>query len=77
SNVETVCSEKRDLSSRELFQASQVYADVTTMFRIRYRAGLNTKMRIYYDGRYYNIRSIIDPSDRRRELHIMCTGGAT
>lgn len=77
SDLATVWAEKRDLTARELFQAGQVYADVTTMFRIRYISGIDPKMRVSFESRYYNIRSVIDPTDQHRELQLLCSGGAT
>jgi SPP1 family predicted phage head-tail adaptor len=73
----TVWAEKRDLSMRELFQAGQIYPEVTTAFIMRYSTGITPMNRIYFGGKYYDIRSVIDVDDQQRELRLLCTAGAT
>jgi SPP1 family predicted phage head-tail adaptor len=41
------------------------------LFVIRYIAGLNNKMRISYDGRYFNIRRLINYEERNAIWHII------
>lgn len=43
---------------REIDEARQINAEITTQFHIRYLSGLSPKMRIYYNSRYYEIFSI-------------------
>ncbi len=57
-------------SGGESFAASdQVTAKQTTVFRIRYVAGITPKMRIRYEGAEYDIEDV-KSLDRRKFLHI-------
>lgn len=59
------------LQGREFFESQQTQAQVTTRFRLRYLPGVTPAMRISYEGREYDIQSVIDPEERHRELVIM------
>lgn len=63
------------LNGNELFTASGVNSKVIARIRLRYLAGLTTKMRILFDNRYYNIESPIDPAERNAEIVLMCSEG--
>ncbi len=39
----------------EYFAAGQMNARIDAVFRIRHRAGITTKMRVAYDGEYFDI----------------------
>lgn len=65
-------AKKEDLSGRELFQAQQVHAGITTQFTVRYTDALNPEMRISYGGQFYDIKSIGDPDGRNQKLEIVC-----
>jgi SPP1 family predicted phage head-tail adaptor len=67
----TVRASVEPLQGREYFAAQQERAEVTTRFRIRYIPGVLPTMRIMFDGRAFNIESIINPNERNRELHLM------
>lgn len=79
-DVATVWASVEPLQGREFFGAAQVQSDVTTRIRIRYRAGVNTKMRAVHvaqDGSptlydFYDIQAVIEPHRARRELQLMC-----
>lgn len=66
-----VWASKEDLAGREYFAAQQTESEVTTRFRMRYHAGLTSKMRLTLSGTDYDIQSIADPDGRTRELVIM------
>lgn len=70
-DVITVWARVHDLSGREYFAAQQVQAEVTTEITIRYRAGLNTKMRAKYGTRIFDILSAI-PDEKKTESKLMC-----
>lgn len=59
------------INGREYFAASQVQAENTVRFRIRYESGLTTKMRILYNTNYYDIHSIINAREGNDELILM------
>lgn len=71
-DVTTVWAAVEPLRGREYFAAQQVQADVTARIRIRYRKGIRPEMRSLYDGRLYDILSVIDPEERHQELQLMC-----
>lgn len=60
------------LRGEEFFAARQMQSATTVKMRIRHISGLNPKMRVLHDGRYYEIEGIIDLGNRRRELQLMC-----
>ena len=72
SDVATVYAAVEPLSGREFWQAQQVAAESQIRVRIRYRAGLDTTMRVIHDDRTLEILSIVDPEERHRELQLMC-----
>ena len=61
------------LSGRELWNALQVQPDVTHKITIRYRSGVNPKMRIKFGTRYFNIVSVIDREEMRTAMDLTCT----
>lgn len=64
------------LAGREFFNAQQVQSDVTTRIVCRYSSALSSvtpKDRIKHGSAIYDIRSVIDPDSRHRELQFMCT----
>jgi len=61
------------LRGREFFDAQHVSADVTTKIVIRYYSGIVPKMRVINGSRIWEIKSVIDPDERHRELQLMCT----
>lgn len=40
-------------------------------FHLRYRAGMTGAKRIIYDSRTFDIRSVLDPEEKHRELEIL------
>lgn len=66
----TVWAEKRDMAGRETWASQQYNAEIDTVFIVRYRSDITPKMRIAYDGRYYNIEAIKE-FGRRDGLEIM------
>ncbi len=70
-DVATVWGAVEPLRGREYFAAAQVQAEVTTRIRIRYCRGIRPDMRVLYDGRLFDILSVIDPEERHRELQLM------
>ena len=73
--VATVWGSVEPLQGREFFAAQQVNADTTVRIRLRYRSGITPDMRISWDGRIYNILSIIDNREIHADLQLMCSEG--
>jgi len=70
-DVSTIWAAIEPLRGREFLEAHQIEAEITTRFIIRYKSGLNTRMRIKFGIKYYKIESIINPDERNRYLEIM------
>jgi SPP1 family predicted phage head-tail adaptor len=51
-------------------QSNQIVATRMVEFLIRYRAGLNERMRVVYRGNTYMIESIISGDERKNTLRI-------
>ncbi len=66
----TVWARVAPVTGKETFLSDQVTASADTLFRIRYLIGLDTKMRIVYDGKNYNIKNIIEIG-RREGFNIL------
>lgn len=75
SDVASVAASVEPLQGRELASAQTVNAETTTRITIRYRAGVIPANRITFEGKFYNITSVIDPDLRHRELVIMASEG--
>lgn len=63
------------LSGRELVNAQTVNAEITTRITMRYRAGVIAANRITFEGKFYNILSVIDEEMKHRQLVIMASEG--
>ena len=59
------------LVGREYIAAKQISADVTHKIRLRYLSGITPKMRISWDGRIFDIESILNVDECNREMVIM------
>lgn len=71
-DIVTLWADREPLSGKEFFAAAAVQAENTVRFRIRYRKGINTKMRILHDGFTYEIYAVLDDvRGDRTETHIM------
>jgi SPP1 family predicted phage head-tail adaptor len=66
------------LSGRELIEARELFARVSTRVRCRWRdvQGVKASMRIVIDGRVLNINSIIDVDRRRQLVEMLCSESA-
>ena len=69
----TVWAAIEPLTGREKFLAQQVYTDMTTRVRIRYRSGIDPAMRLKYNSRIFEINVVVNPEERNRELELLCT----
>lgn len=70
SDFAEVYARKRDISSREFFEAGARQAEITTEFTIRYRSDVTTQMRIQLDGNTYQIVGPPQELGRREGLII-------
>lgn len=65
-----------DKSGTEEFKADQLKDVLISQFIIRYRSDLNAKMRISYNGRFYDIQSFLEMG-RKRFIKIVAHSGMT
>ncbi|MBE3590005.1 MAG: phage head closure protein [Firmicutes bacterium] len=73
SDVATVHAAVEDLSGREFFAAQQVPTEtITTRITIRWRPDVSASMRVVGAGRTWDVRAVLDPDGRRRQLQLMC-----
>jgi len=61
------------LVGREYFAALGTKAETSIKFRIRYQPGINSKMRVLYNGEVYDIAPPINPREANDELLLMAT----
>ena len=59
------------LNGSEKYQSKHLNAEVNHKIRMRYRAGLNSSMRVVYGERIFEIDAVLNVYERDRELHIM------
>ena len=65
------------LSGRELINAQAIQSDVTHRVRMRYVAGVETKHRVAFGTRVFDIRAVRNVNERNIELEMLCTEGAS
>lgn len=70
--VYTTWASIEPLSGRELWQAVQVQADVTHKVRVRYHSGLDPTWIVKYQGRQFNVMSVLNIEERSRVLELLC-----
>ncbi|SCZ80397.1 phage head-tail adaptor, putative, SPP1 family [Acidaminobacter hydrogenoformans DSM 2784] len=70
--VVSVWADYQAKSGREFFSAQRFNAEVSALFRIRYRSDVNVKMRIRYKTRVFEILFMNDTSKDQGELALGC-----
>lgn len=65
------------LRGQEFIAAQAMQATTTVRVRMRYRPGIDSQMRLVFEGRLYNIKAVIETETRRREIQLMCEVGAS
>ena len=71
-DVATVWGEKNDLKGREFLAARQLSADITTRFRLRYRADVTVQHRLVCEAVTYDINQVSEIG-RRAGLDLFAT----
>jgi SPP1 family predicted phage head-tail adaptor len=69
----TVQASIEPISGREYFDSQMVQADITHRIYCRYLAGVIPKMRVKFQSRTMDIRSVINTKERNAELQLMCS----
>ncbi len=68
------------LQGREFWASRQTNAEVSVRVRLRWdgdTAAITPKDRVVFDGRTFDVVSVIVPNEARREVHLMCTEAVT
>lgn len=65
------------ISGRELLSSQQTLGEVTHRIRTRYRAGISVATRILFNGRIFDIESVINNQEKNAHLEIMAKEGTT
>lgn len=68
---ENVKANVEPMSGQELFQARQLYAEVTHRIRARYHSGITAKHRILWGTRVFDILAVLNLEERNLVLEIM------
>lgn len=70
--IAQVWSQIIPLNGSEFYDAQQTQAPITHKIIMRYREGVKPDMRIVYDGRFFEIQSVINVGELDKELQLMC-----
>ena len=60
------------LKGKEFFESMKENSELTHRIRVRYTAGITTKMRISWNSRTFEIISVKDKDERDTEYELMC-----
>lgn len=71
-DLHNVWAEVKPLSGRELFVAQQVQAETSAQIWLRYLADVDTTMRVEFNGRFYQILSVINYRELNKSLILHC-----
>ncbi|MED4586668.1 phage head closure protein [Brevibacillus choshinensis] len=71
-DVTTISASVSPLQGKERYEAQQIQSTLSHKIKMRYLAGILPTMRVLYGSRIFNIISVIDPSERHRELEFLC-----
>lgn len=74
-DVATVWASVEPLQGRALELAQQIHSETTGRIRMRYRAGINTAMRVSFGGRVFDIRAVVNTEERNIELVLFTSEG--
>lgn len=74
-DVATVAASVEPMAGRELANAQTVNAEITTKITMRYLSGVLASDRITFEGKFYNLQSVVDPEMKHRTLIIMASEG--
>lgn len=69
----TVQASIEPISGREYTAAQSTQAEMTHRIRLRHLPGVTPKMRINYGAHTFDILSVINISERNRELELVCS----
>src|SRR5512139_3604851 len=68
----TVWAAVEPLQGREFLEGQSLDAEVSTRVRLRFRSGVVPEMRAIHETHTYEVKSVINSFERKRELVLMC-----
>ena len=71
-DVRTVWASKEELVGKEFYVANQTQNSVEVKFRTYFYSGMNKTMRIVHGSNTYEVISVSDPEDLKKELLWYC-----
>lgn len=71
----TISAQITPVSGYERLKSAQLESPVTHRIVTRYRSDITHKCRLVYESRIFNIRAVIDPTERKRWLEIKAEEG--
>ena len=71
SKIKTVYAEIRPLRGKEYLESVQLEHKVSYKITIRFM-DIDATNYIYYNGKFFDIESVIDVENRHRDLELMC-----
>jgi SPP1 family predicted phage head-tail adaptor len=74
-NIVDLWAEINPISGRERAFAGQVQAEISHKITIRYRSGVTAGMRLLYNTRIFNIRTILNSKENNETLELWADEG--
>lgn len=74
-DVATLWAEIEALSANESVEAARLVSGITHRITLRYRSGVTAQMRVSFDGRVFNIRSVTNLLERDIILEVLAEEG--
>lgn len=72
SNTMSLYASVEPLTGREYWLAASTESQNSLKITVRYKKGISSDMRLVYNAKNYDIKSVIDPNEAHKELVLMC-----
>lgn len=72
SDLTDIWASMRTSGGGEFYAAQKVNAETTALFKVRYLTGIDTEMRILYNGKTYQILNVNDVNEQHEFISISC-----
>lgn len=72
SDYAEVSASVEPLSGKELYSAQQLHAETTTMITVRYLEGVNTRMRVLFKDKNFDILHVSNKEERNIAMYLLC-----
>jgi len=75
SQIKSIFAEIKPVSGREVVNSQRLQAQLTHKIIVRFTTDIRPSDRIEYNGRFFNIRAIINVEEQNKWLEIMADEG--